>query len=56
MIQPKTIQEAVARIGNGVDVLVYSEPEFEKRTGWCSSPVYWAVRKGEVLYECHKEV
>lgn len=44
------LRDAVGSIGIGVNVLVYSEPEFEKRASWCSSPVYWAVREGKVLY------
>lgn len=34
-----------------VDILLYAEHEFEKRKEWCSTPVYWAVREGRVLYE-----
>ncbi|MDP2824454.1 MAG: nucleotidyltransferase domain-containing protein [Sulfuritalea sp.] len=44
------LRSAVGSIGIGVDVLVYSEQEFAKRREWCSSPVYWAVREGKVLY------
>jgi predicted nucleotidyltransferase len=44
------LRSAVGCIGIGVDVLVYSEKEFAKRREWCSSPVYWAVREGKVLY------
>lgn len=28
-----------------------SRLEFEKRREWCSTPVYWAVLEGKVLYE-----
>jgi predicted nucleotidyltransferase len=45
------LHEAVGGIGVGVDVLVYSEAEVEKRRDWCTSPVYWALREGKVLYE-----
>lgn len=33
------------------DVLVYSEAEVEKRKNWCTTPVYWALREGKVLYD-----
>jgi len=38
-------------MGVGVDLLIYPEAEFEMRRDWCSTPVYWAVREGKVLYE-----
>lgn len=44
------LRDAIGDVGIGVDVLVYSEQEFEKRREWCSSPVYWAAREGKVLY------
>ena len=44
------LRHVVGDVGIGVDVLVYSEQEFEKRREWCSSPVYWATREGKVLY------
>jgi predicted nucleotidyltransferase len=34
-----------------IDVLVYSEAEAEKRRGWCTTPVYWALREGKVMYD-----
>jgi uncharacterized protein len=30
---------------------VYSEADFELRKNWCTTPVYWAVREGKVLYD-----
>jgi hypothetical protein len=45
------LQEAIGWIGVDVDVLVYSEAEFEQRRNWCSTPVYWALREGKVVYE-----
>lgn len=45
------LQEAIGWIGVDVDVLVYSEAEFEQRKNWCSTPVYWALREGRVVYE-----
>jgi len=44
------LHEAVGSIGAGVDVLVYSEAEMEERRDWCTSPIYWALREGRMLY------
>ncbi|MGZ8217755.1 nucleotidyltransferase domain-containing protein [Methylomagnum sp.] len=45
------LMEAVRALPVDVDVLLYTEDEFDKRQGWCSTPVYWAVREGKVVYE-----
>jgi predicted nucleotidyltransferase len=45
------LREAVGSIGVGVDLLLLSEPEFEKRRHWWSTPIYWAEREGKVLHE-----
>ena len=45
------LNDAVGSLGVGVDLLVYSEAEFELRKNWCTTPVYWAVREGKVLYD-----
>jgi predicted nucleotidyltransferase len=45
------LREALGPIGVGVDLLLYSEAEFERRRDWCSTPVYWAVREGQVLHD-----
>jgi len=45
------LRGCVGDIGEGVDVLVYSEDDAEERKEWCTSPVYWALREGKVLYE-----
>lgn len=45
------LREALGPLGVGVDLLLYSEAEFEKRRDWCSTPVYWAIREGKVLHE-----
>ena len=45
------LREAVGSVGVGVDLLLLSEPEFEKRRHWWTTPVYWAEREGKVLYE-----
>jgi predicted nucleotidyltransferase len=38
-------------LGVGVDLLIYPKAEFERRRDWCSTPVYWAIREGKVLYD-----
>ena len=48
-----SLPEAVGPIGVGVDVLVYSDAEMNKRRDWCTSPVYWALREGRTLYAAH---
>ena len=45
------LREAIGSVGVGVDLLVFSEEEFERRRDWCSTPVYWAIREGRVLHE-----
>lgn len=45
------LREAIGDVEAGVDVLVYSEAEIAERAGWCTSPVYWALREGRVLYD-----
>lgn len=41
----------IGAIGVGVDVLVYSEAEIAKKRDWCTSPIYWALREGKILYD-----
>jgi predicted nucleotidyltransferase len=45
------LREAVGVLGVGVDLLLYSEEEFEKRRQWWTTPAYWADREGKVLCE-----
>lgn len=45
------LHDALAHLDVGVDVLVYSEAEFDKRRDWRSTPVYWAMREGKILYD-----
>lgn len=45
------LREAVGSIGVGVDLLLLSQLEFEKRRHWWFTPVYWAEREGRVLHE-----
>ena len=45
------LRKSLGSVGAGVDVLVYSEAEIEERRDWCTTPVYWALREGRVLYD-----
>lgn len=38
-------------LGIGVDLLLFTESEFEEKRDWWTTPVYWAAREGKVLYE-----
>ena len=42
---------ALDSLGIGVDLLLFTLSEFEKRRDWWTTPVYWAAREGRVLYE-----
>jgi len=42
---------AVGWIGKGVDVLVYSEQEFDRRSLVPGTAPYWARNEGRVLYD-----
>ena len=45
------LHEAVGNIGPGVDVLVYSEAEYEQRSQVPGTVLYWARKEGQALYE-----
>jgi predicted nucleotidyltransferase len=45
------LREAIGSLGVGVDLLLFSESEFDKRKDWWTTPVYWATREGKVLCE-----
>ena len=45
------LREAVGPIGSGVDVLVYSEEEAERRGQVPGTVVYWALKEGKVVYD-----
>ena len=45
------LQKAVERVGVGVDVLVYSEDEFERRSHVPGTVLYWARKEGRAIYE-----
>ncbi|MFA7243237.1 MAG: nucleotidyltransferase domain-containing protein [Sulfuricellaceae bacterium] len=45
------LHSAVGHLGVGVDVLIFTEREFNKRRDWWSTPVFSAVREGKVMYD-----
>ncbi len=45
------LRAAVGRIGAGVDLLVYSEAEVDRRGQVPGTVLYWALREGKVLYD-----
>ena len=45
------LRQAVGNIGLAVDILVYSEEEVSEWGGLPGSTLYWALKKGKVLYE-----
>ena len=44
------LRQAIGHIGVGVDVLVYSQQEVDKRGHIPSSALYYALKEGKVLY------
>jgi len=45
------VHSAASGFGVGIDILLLTESEFEKKRDWWTTPVYWAAREGRVLYE-----
>ena len=45
------LNRAIGWVGKGVDVLVYSEQEFERRSQVPGTAPYWANREGKVMYD-----
>lgn len=45
------LHKAVGSVGVGVDVLVYSEEEFQRRSQVPGTVLYWARKEGRQLYE-----
>ena len=45
------LRDAIGPIGAGVDVLVYSEEEAERRGQVAGTVVYWALKEGRVIYD-----
>jgi len=44
-------RQAIGAVGTGVDVLVFSAEEAERRGQVPGTVVYWANKEGKVLYE-----
>jgi len=45
------LHRAASENGVGLDLLIMTESEFEKKRDWWTTPVYAAVREGKILYE-----
>lgn len=45
------LYQAVGRIGTGVDLLVYSDAEYARRSQVPGTILYWANKEGRTLYE-----
>ncbi len=45
------LHKAVGNLGIGVDVLVYSEAEYQRRSQVPGTVLYWARKEGRQLYE-----
>ncbi len=45
------LHKAVGNVGVGVDVLVYSEEEYQRRSQVPGTVLYWARKQGRRLYE-----
>jgi uncharacterized protein len=46
------LNRAIGWVGKGVDVLVYSEQEFDRRSQVPGTAPYWARTEGKVMYDC----
>jgi predicted nucleotidyltransferase len=45
------LRSAVGMVGVGVDVLVFSEEELQRRSRVPGTVAYWATKEGRVVYE-----
>ncbi|MBI3903602.1 MAG: nucleotidyltransferase domain-containing protein [Nitrosomonadales bacterium] len=45
------LKAAIGRMGVGVDLLLYSEAEFERRSQVPGTVPYWVSKEGKVLYD-----
>lgn len=45
------IRSAIGRLGVGVDLLLYSEEEFTRRSTVPGTLPYWASREGRIIHE-----
>jgi hypothetical protein len=44
------VHEAIGNLEVGVDLLVYSDAEFERRSKVPGTVLYWARKEGQQLY------
>lgn len=45
------LKAAIGRVGVGVDLLLYSEAEFDRRSQVPGTVPFWAKKEGKVLYD-----
>jgi len=45
------LKEAIGRLGVGVDLLLCTESEFERRSQVPGTVLYWAKKEGKVLHD-----
>ena len=45
------LRQVIGSVGTGVDVLVYPEAEYERRSQVPGTLLYWARKEGRTLYE-----
>lgn len=45
------LKEAIGRLGVGVDLLLCTEPEFQRRSQVPGTVPYWAKKEGKVLHD-----
>ena len=48
------LHEVVGDVGTGVDVLVYSDDEFDRRSRVPGTVLYWARKEGRPVYEASR--
>ncbi len=49
------LYQLVGQVGAGVDVLLYSDAEYERRSQVPGTVLYWARKEGKRLYEDDEE-
>ena len=45
------LHQAASGCGTGIDILLMTAADFEKKRNWWTTPVYAAAREGKVFYE-----
>lgn len=45
------LKQAIGRIGIGVDLLLFSEYEFQRRSQVPGTVLYWAKKEGKILHD-----